>query len=184
MEADRPSSGTAESPRSVLLLEDAGSDAIDRACGELLVGDDPGGTRLLLVTLVDAPSARLAAWDAAADARPARTVAVGMNVGADADDIDLRAISDPSNLTRLGVEITEAMSDLGDDPPAVCFHSVSVLLQYAPVQQVFQFLSVLKSHFADAGANAHFHLDPATHDEQTIATLRPLFDEVVRAGEE
>ena len=183
MELDRSSSGTAERPRSVLLLEDSGSDAGDRACGKLLLdGEDPGAARLLLVTLVHTPAARMGVWNEVADERPAETVAVSMAGDAGAENgMTVRTISNPANLTRLGVTITEALADLDGDRPVVCFHSLSVLLQYAPVEQVFQFLSVLKSHLDGVGAAAHFHLDPSTHDEQTVATLRPLFDEVVHA---
>lgn len=185
MEPDRSSSGTAKRPRSVLLLEDGGSDATNRLCGELLAVEDPESTRLLFVTFVDPPAARLDVWDAAADERPAEVAAVGMEgIGpTGADGVDVRTIGDPGNLTRLGVAITEALAEFEGDGPVVCFHSLSVLLQYAPLEQVFQFLSVLNSHLDAADAVAHFHFDPATHDERTLATLRPLFDEVVRAGE-
>ncbi|MFB6302518.1 MAG: hypothetical protein ABEH78_06625 [Haloferacaceae archaeon] len=187
MERDRASAGAPERPRSVLLLEDGPSDAGDRLCGELLAGEHPGETRLLLVTLVDTPATRLAAWDAVVDERPAEVVAVRMAVaGGDTTgepEIDVHTISNPSNLTRFGVQITEALAALDGDHPAVCFHSLSVLLQYVTVEQAFQFLSVLKSHLDTAEATAHFHLDPSTHDEQTVATLCHLFDEVVRASE-
>lgn len=185
MELDWPSWGGAERPRSVLLLEDGRGDATDRLCGELLAVDAPEPTRLLVVTLVDGPAARLAVWDAATDERPAETVAIGMADAADGgggDGLDVRPITDPANLTRLGIEITEALADLDGDGPAVCFHSLSVLLQYAPVAQVARFLRVLTSHLDAAGANAHFHLDPGTQDERTVAALGSLFDEVVRAG--
>jgi len=169
----------------VLLLEGGRRGATDRVCGELLASETPAATELLLVTLVDTPSSRLAVWDGTADERPAATVAVAMagNGVADAGEFDVRTFSDPANLTRLGVRITEALADLDGDRLAVCFHSLSVLLQYAPVEQVFQFLSVLKAHLDAADAAAHFHLDPASHDERTVAALRPLLDEVVDAGE-
>ncbi|MFB6281147.1 MAG: hypothetical protein ABEH40_03915 [Haloferacaceae archaeon] len=185
MELGRPPSGTAERPRSVLLLEGADGEAADRLCIDLLAGERAGETRLLFVTLVDSPEKRMRAWDAAADRRPAEAVAVGMagaRNGPDGPDgVDVRTVSDPANLTRLGVVITGALADLDGEGPSVCFHSLSVLLQYAPVEQVFRFLSVLNTHLDAAGAAAHFHFDPSIHDDRTLATLRPLFDEVVRA---
>lgn len=187
MELDRPPSGATDRPDSVLLLEDAQSGAADRLCGELLTVAAPDETGLLIVSLVQSPGARLAVWDDAAAERPAKTVVVtvanGVGDAADGTAIDVRMLPDPSNLTRLGVTLTESLAALEGTRPVVCFHSLTVLLQYADLKRVFRFLSVLQSHLKAADARAHFHLNPGSHDGQTVATLRHLFDAVVGADD-
>lgn len=67
---------------------------------------------------------------------------------------------------------------------AVCFHSVSDLLQHVGVERAFRFLHVLLVRLGSVDARAHFHLDPARHDDRTVAILSGLFDAVVEVGED
>lgn len=93
------------------------------------------------------------------------------------DDVRTTTVSDASDLTGLGIRISECLKAWnGRDEVVVCFDSLTSLLQFADVKRVFQFLHVLTSRFREAGARAHFHIAPAAHDDQTIATLRSLFD--------
>lgn len=190
MELDRPPSGTSDRPGAVLLLEDAPHGAANRLCGELLTVDDPSETGLVIVSLVQSPASRLSIWEEAATGWPAETVVV--TVADDVEpasreppgaDVDVRTVSDPANLTRLGVTLTECLAAVDGTRPVLCFHSLSILLQYADLKQVFRFLSVLMNHLDAAGASAHFHLRPAVHDERTVATLRHLFDDEIRVGD-
>jgi hypothetical protein len=39
---------------------------------------------------------------------------------------------------------------------------------------------MLTNRLTELGASAHFHIDPAAHDEQTVAQLAQAFDDQVR----
>jgi archaellum biogenesis ATPase FlaH len=66
----------------------------------------------------------------------------------------------------------------------LCFDSLSILLQYADTERVFRFLHVLTNRLTELGASTHFHLDPAAHDERTIAQLAQAFDSRVSVDNE
>lgn len=157
---------------------------------ELFGSTHPEDLSVLFVTLTDSPEDRLAKWEAEIGVSPARAAFVYASNVADSDaigdhDYEVTVVQNPANLTRLGVDIIEALDHLGegDRQIAMCFHSLSVLLQYADSSQVFRFLRVLIDHLQNADVISHFHLDPSAHDEQTIATLRQLFDMVVEESE-
>jgi hypothetical protein len=67
---------------------------------------------------------------------------------------------------------------------AVCFNSVTSLLQYADLQRAFRFLHVVTGRVKTVGGVGHYHLDPDAHDSQTLATLKGLFDAVVEVEED
>lgn len=92
----------------------------------------------------------------------------------------------PGDLTGLGIQTSEFLTrwhDL-DDPITICFDSLTVLLQYVPVEQAFRFLHTFTTRVRNAGATAHYHMSPSAHDDQTVETLVQLFDAVVEADDE
>ena len=98
-------------------------------------------------------------------------------------EIEVDQLSSPADLTSLGVKVTAQLDNWNDQTPErsiiACFHSITTLLQYVDLQQAFKFLNVLTGRFTDAGAIAHYHINPAAHDEQTIRKLTTLFDGTV-----
>lgn len=98
------------------------------------------------------------------------------------------AVETPGDLTGLGITISEYLdrrADSGaDGRTAVCFDSLTVLLQYVDLQRAFRFLHALTNRVAAAGAIAHFHLEPAAHDRRTLATLETLFDSAVEVPDD
>ncbi|WP_436923038.1 DUF7504 family protein [Halosimplex amylolyticum] len=179
-----------EMPSNVLLLAPSVSGQESDVCGELLHGA-AGRSHGLLITCMDSPAERLAAWTdhdhgassdatvidvetsarsaAAAEAEAtAPTNAVVEVVPAEADLVDLGETVD-RHLTRL----------TADGETAVCVHSVSDLLQRADERAVFKFLEVLTSSVDRADAVAHYHMNPDVHDAETVRTFEVLFDSVV-----
>ena len=104
-------------------------------------------------------------------------------------DPTLERVSSPSDLTTLGVRVTDRLDDwlpaTGDDQTVVCFESISTLLQYADRQRTYEFLDAITQRIGTADAIAHYHMDPAAHDDETVARLKGLFDAVCEceAGE-
>ena len=186
---------------NVLVLCPSFREDESRICLELLTTTEPTALDALSVLFTQSTAEHLDAWERIAGTYPTRTHVV--NVVADerssADTTDGSEISAqesdervdytvdrvgaPQNLTRLGVRITDCLDEWAETAPdrqvAVCFQSVSTLLQYVDVPQAFEFLDVVTQRCEASDAIAHYHLDPQAHDESTIETLVDLFDVVV-----
>jgi hypothetical protein len=91
------------------------------------------------------------------------------------EELEIGADVDPNDLTGQGIAIAEAV-EAGTE---VCFDSLTALLQYADRERAFRFLHSLGERCAAASASIHYHLDPETADEQTVAALSTLMDAVV-----
>ena len=92
---------------------------------------------------------------------------------------EVRVLTNPGDLARLGVAISDALSDWAEQPTALCFYSLSNLLQVVELSRAFRFIHTLGGRIASAGALAHYHLHPDLHEDQVVVTMRPLFDSVV-----
>lgn len=177
---------------NVLLLEPATGGTADGACVDLLCGAHPDDVDVLFATVTDSPGDRLDAWRAHAAGPPASMGFVSVAdrarsaaaAGSGTPDLGhagpVRTVSDPSDLTGVGIAITETLSSWAGDGnrTVVCLESLTALLQYSDVERVYRFLNVLTSQFAHADVAAHVHATPESHDEQTLGTLASLFDEV------
>jgi len=148
---------------STVLVRSPSIEGVTSAC----TGLSGRSERVLLVgyagSNVEGLRTRLAERDA--DSPPVRELDVGTDV-------------EPGDLTGLGIAIAES---LGPDT-AVCFDSLTAMLQYADRERSFQFLHALGERCASAGATAHYHLDPEATDETTVAALSTLVDAVVDTG--
>lgn len=191
-----PPSGLDRSTNVLLLARAAGA-AEQRACTDLLtaVASEPQDA-VLAVTLTTSPRDQMDIWRAHADHElPKEMNLIGLGEKADSGGstdgpegthVSIRAIKDARNLTQLGVEVTRGLSELADDDRqvAVCFDSVTTLLEANSRDRAFRFLHVLTGQVAGAEAIAHYHLDPTAHDEQTVNTLKSLFDAIIERTEE
>lgn len=184
--------GVATPASNVLLLAPTISAVDIEACMELLATDGASSGPVMSVGYTITPEQRTENWHQFVDAELPRNwkfvdvKTSGHDVGPDGpggagSDGDVVALTDPGNLTRLGIEVTEPLDDwTGEERRiAFCFHSLTPALQYTDVDTLFRFLHVLTSHLSRAGAVAHFHLDPTAHEPRTINTLRSLFDAVI-----
>jgi hypothetical protein len=159
---------------------------------------DPEGADVLVVAFAGSPARWLADWRAVADDPPRATFVVhdaaSWLAGDPRDRIETAASPDttvkaelvdsPGNLTDLGVTLLEALeAHAAHDPrTTLCFQSLTVLLQYAPLDEVYQFLHTLVGHLDGFDATGHFHLHERAHEAETIDTLRPVFDRVRGGG--
>lgn len=180
-------------------------DARVDACIQQLSADETE-TTVLAVSLNQSPDAWLRRFREATDVLPNR---IGLVVsgaparstsaatGGDgwrlppAESVSVTTVDDPGDLTALGIKVNEFVEQWASEGNAdddrqllFCFESLTVLLQYAEIERAFRFLHVLVDRLRRRGVEAHFHLDPTTQDEQTLATLAPLFDDVVETPAE
>lgn len=182
-----------------LLIAPARASGIDETCTELLTTADPGRTNVLFVTTRpgDRVLARLRAHGHA-EPNEVAIVSVGRASGpaSRVEDPLVRrqeAVENSSNLTKVGIEVTEVLDawtggDVGgggeDVEITVCVDSATALLQYADERTVFRFLAELIDLFRRADAWAHVHVDPEAHDRSTVSSLYQLFDVVIDRTEE
>lgn len=91
------------------------------------------------------------------------------------------AIADPTNLQRLGTSMSEFCQhwDADDYEICVCFDSLTALLAHTSPEVVFQFCHVITKRLESVDALAHFHLDPAKHADETVATFQSIFDQTI-----
>lgn len=189
---DHPDLPELDGVTNVLLLAPSlGSHGKDAGM-RLLTRTPPEKTNVLSVSYVESPAEFVKRWNETAGVSPARGgfVAVGAAEGAVDDPAwAVRAVENPSDLTGVGIELSELLSGMataaGDDEHvAFCFNSITSLLQYADVQRTFRFLHVVTGRVKTVGGTGHYHIDPDAHDSQTMATLKGLFDAVAEVDED
>jgi hypothetical protein len=178
--------------KNVLFEAGEHGDCDESACMDLLSVDDPDSVDVLFVTFTKSARERIDALKRHADAPPANVGIVTVDVGgADGDGRiggssgpAVRRISDPSDLTGVGIAISEFLSAWhgNGNRTVVCFESVTALLQYVDSSRVFQFFNEITSKFEQSGARAHFHITPAAHEGQVLSVLTSLFDDRVTAA--
>ncbi|WP_436929298.1 DUF7504 family protein [Halosimplex halobium] len=174
-----------------------------RVCLDLLTPEGSTDVRALSVLFTQSPGEYVDTWQRIAGAFPTRMRIVtvdanarsngsregggtdtsddsGGETGTDADR-SVERVNSPHNLTRLGVRVTDCLDEWEESPEtvAVCFQSLTTLLQYVEVDNAVGFLDVVTDRCAAADAVAHYHIDPKAHDEQTVAKLSAVFDTVL-----
>lgn len=94
----------------------------------------------------------------------------------------VRNVSSPGDLTGIGIAVSEHVQQLvaaDTQQTRLGFYSLSTLLMYADIEGVFRFLHVLTGRVTSINGLGVFAIDPTTHDESTINTLKQLFDGMI-----
>jgi len=177
---------------NVLLSAPSLGAAGNEACDSLLTQTAPSETNILVITFTDTPEEWVDDWMDSVGVSPVRggIVSIGQAEAAvDDPSWAVKTIENPSDLTGIGIELSELLSGIGtaadeDEHITVCFDSITSLLQYADLQRAFRFLHVVTGRVKTADGVGHYHLDPEAHDRQTLATLKGLFDAVVEVDED
>lgn len=185
---------------TVLLLTPPLGEGDGDACSSLLSGVPAEDANVLSVTFNQSPDTRIERWratDGPADPANLGFVVVGDGVrsaaaahpvgGPEPEDFGptVVSVSSPADLTGIGIKLGNFFEEWADDTNdlLLCFHTLTTFLQYADLRSVYRFVHVLTGRIRSAGGMAHFHLDPAAHDERTVNTLLGLFDAVVEQDE-
>jgi hypothetical protein len=174
---------------NVLLSAPALGGQGDEICDRLLTLTPPSETKILVVTFTDTPQEWVDNWMDSVGVSPVRggIVSIGQAEAAvDDPSWAVRTVENPSDLTGIGIELSELLSGIAaadEEHLVVCFDSITSLLQYADLQRAFRFLHVVTGRVKTADGVGHYHLDPEAHDQQTLATLKGLFDAVVEVEE-
>lgn len=174
-----------------LLLAGRFAPVAERAWADQLDGL-PSAPRALLTLSFDDPDDVVDRWRARLRAPPETFGILGVEeftrtaVGAGGPQaaapgpVSIRTVSDPGNLTDLGIQLTEFLDDAARQyspgEVLVAVENVSTLLQYTDLERTYRFVHVLTNCVRGHGVPVLCHMDPAAHDDQTVATFTGLFD--------
>lgn len=175
---------------SVLLLAPSHEPPDDSACTDLLTRSPPAETNVLSVTLSASPAERLSVWQREADCElPARATILDARremtkarlPASEAASISVRGVRENADLYDIGLAIASQLGawENADETTVVCLHSVTALLAAYDTEGVISLITALNDLCERLGVIAHHHVDPAEHDEETLTTLRPLYDAVI-----
>lgn len=164
---------------AAILLSEPSIGGDDGHCRALLLGDhEPAG--ILFVSYMRSPAACLDQLNIDPERGPAvAVITVGTASPSAPDGVDVRGMASAGDLTGLGIAIGETIADW-HEPITVCFDSVTSMLQYVDLKTAYEFLHTTIGRLEAAGARSHFHIDPAAHDEQAVATVTSLVDARIR----
>ncbi|WP_318569520.1 DUF7504 family protein [Salinigranum marinum] len=123
------------------------------------------------IVTADVRFGRLPAADDVAD----DVVLVGPAEAGSVGDVPVYTVAGPGDLTGYGVALTQVLGDV-DDPLFVRIDSLTTLLQHVSADAAFRFIHVLCGRVDRETAVLAATVDPAAHDEQTIATITQPFD--------
>lgn len=166
-------------------------------CRQLLTVTDPADTSIGVIPY--APHSSASTWvqrwrdavgdlpahlwiiDVGATTRESEAHPLSEQLGDTAIQLEIETIESPTDLTNLGVTVNELLLHEPSDTKgvAICFDSITPLLQNVDPQTAFNFLHALINRVGTVNAGIHFHLDPAAHSEQEVASLLPLFNRVI-----
>ncbi|MFT4957855.1 MAG: hypothetical protein ACI9EZ_001173, partial [Halobacteriales archaeon] len=95
--------------------------------------------------------------------------------------------SSPVDMTGIGIQLSEFLEEFyevrGHQQNRILLHSVSTLLMYSDLQTVFRFLHVFTGRVQSADGLGLYVIDSTAHDEQTMNTLKQLFDGIINVEE-
>ncbi|MFC4249374.1 RAD55 family ATPase [Natribaculum luteum] len=163
---------------------------------DVLAGGVNRGDGALIVTTKDDAETVLSGFESFLDGEETlEDVDVGVvdcvtkqrGVGAIEDDPRVKYVSSPVDMTGIGIKLSEFLQEFyegrGIDRNRILLHSISTLLMYSDLQTVFRFLHVFTGRVQSADAMGIYVIDSTAHDEQTMNTLKQLFDAVVEVEE-
>ena len=109
--------------------------------------------------------------------------------GRSARDTDVvKYASSPEDMTGIGIDFSEFVEefriDRGIDNVRVMVDSLTTLLMYSDVQTVFRFMHVFASRIENADALGVHVIESTAHEEETLNTLKQLYDGVIEVAED
>lgn len=108
-------------------------------------------------------------------------------IGSVTDDPRIKYASSPVDMTGIGIKLSEFLQEFYEERNCrrnrVLLHSVSTLLLYSDLQTVFRFLHVFTGRIQSADGLGLYIIDSTAHDDQTMNTMKQLFDGLVEIDE-
>ena len=96
--------------------------------------------------------------------------------------------SSPVDMTGIGIKFSEFLetfqSRTDGSPNRILLDSLTTLLMYADLQTVFRFVHVFTSRIQNTDALGVHVIESTAHDDETMNTMKQLFDGVVTVDED
>ncbi|QKY19315.1 recombinase RecA [Halolamina sp. CBA1230] len=161
-------------------------------CLDLLAAGTEKGGGSIIVTTKDSGDRMLEqfATRTSYESRPVAVVdCVTKQQGDDVPERDrVKYASSPVDMTGIGIQLSEFLEAFYQDRNIthnrVMLHSLTTLLMYSDLQTVFRFLHVFTGRVQSVDGLGLYCIDETAHDQQTINTLKQLFDGVVEVQED
>lgn len=168
---------------NLLLTGPQGVGKYDLLCDLLASGLDRGQQAVVVSTNRSAPGVRADVSVRTASDAPDLSVVDCVSQRRDEPtppDPNVQYVASPSDFSSMGMATSEFLERAGDREAAtrLGLHSLSKLLLEADVKTVFRFMHILTGRLSGVEGLGIATLDD-NHDQQTMNTLRQLFDGVV-----
>ncbi|WP_435115590.1 RAD55 family ATPase [Halolamina sp. C58] len=161
-------------------------------CLDLLAAGTENGEGSIIVTTKDSGDWMLEqfAERTSYESRPVAVVdCVTKQQGDDVPERNrVKYASSPVDMTGIGIQLSEFLQAFYQDRNIthnrVMLHSLTTLLMYSDLQTVFRFLHVFTGRVQSVDGLGLYCIDETAHDQQTLNTLKQLFDGVVEVRED
>jgi len=175
---------------NVLLVAPEVGQSVESLFSELLVSLESPPDHVVGVTMSKSPWDFLEPWrrsfpHGSASFSFVSTDGVARSTAADAGGAadagpgsDVTHVDEVLPVEAFGQTVADEVAEHGAGT-AVCFYSLTDLLEYVDVETAFDFLHVVLSRVRRNGARGVYHVDAGVHDPETVVKLSTLFDLVV-----
>ncbi|WP_049979977.1 RAD55 family ATPase [Halolamina rubra] len=161
-------------------------------CLDILAAGTERGEGSIIVTTKDSADRMLEqfAERTGYESRPVAVVdCVTKQQGDEVPERDrVKYASSPVDMTGIGIQLSEFLQafykDRNIERNRVMLHSLTTLLMYSDLQTVFRFLHVFTGRVQSVDGLGLYCIDETAHDQQTLNTLKQLFDGVVELQEQ
>ena len=96
---------------------------------------------------------------------------------------NIKIASSPVDLTGIGVRISQFFEEFlmkkNNQKIQLHINSLSTILMYSNIQTIFRFLHVFTGRIKSTGSLGIYVIESGMHDNQTIGTLKQLFDGMI-----
>ncbi|USZ68352.1 helix-turn-helix domain-containing protein [Halorussus salilacus] len=163
----------------------------NRACLELLASTTPPEqANVAAITYTPPPETWIADWRTRVETLPAELAFIHANKIQTASEEESLpegvsvARVDPNQPMDIIAPLSEQLTrwEGNGNETVVSVQTLSVLLEYVDFDTAFRYLHILTHRVQAAGAIGFYHMDPDIHDEETVNTLKSLFDAVVEVS--
>ena len=191
-EIDSVETGLSVSPGTNLLVTGPPMTGKRQVALEVLAEGSRNGEGAIVVTTKDSAKKLLSKYEALLEGADAHVgivdcVSKQQGVGNVDEDRRVKYASSPVDMTGIGIKLSEFLEEFyevrGHRKNRIMLHSVSTLLMYSDLQTVFRFLHVFTGRVQSADALGVYVIDSTAHDDQTMNTLKQLFDAVIEVEE-